>query len=77
MAISIRFACGHESALSDSFMTSPVCQCGERQITYVRPSRAPRFTGTCSGPFATMTPMEPGVVDVAPAGPLSLKKESS
>ena len=77
MAISIRFACNHESALSDSFMTSPVCHCGERQITYVRPSRPPRFTGACTGPYATYTRLEPGVVDVAPSGPLQIKKESS
>ena len=75
MAISIRFKCGHDSQLSDTFMTSPVCHCGETQITYVMSSRAPRFTGACSGPHATHTRVDPAVVDVAPAGPLRLKEQ--
>ena len=52
----------------------PTCPCGERQIIGVTPSRPPRFTGTCTGPYATTTALEPGVVNVAPAGPLVCKE---
>lgn len=77
--IELGFKCGHRDKVGESMNTSPVCTtCGERQITYVKPSRMPRFTGTVTGPCATFTKLEPGVVDCAPSGPLKLKdlKES-
>ena len=76
MSITIRYRCGHEGQLSDTIPGSPVCHCGETQITYVRPQRMPRFTGSCTGPYATFTRLDPGVVDVAPAGPLRLKEQT-
>ena len=72
--IGIRFKCGHSGVLSESFMTSPVCRCGETQIVYVQPSRAPRFTGACTGPHAEFRAVDPAAVNVAPSGPLSLKE---
>ena len=73
--IAIRFACGHEGTISESAMTRPVCHCGNAQIAVVTPSRPPRFVGTCTGPYSEFTNLEPGVVDVAPAGPLLATKE--
>lgn len=74
--IKIRFSCGHEGQLSDSIQTTPVCPCGERQIAFVQPSRPPRFVGTCSGPYAEFKALDPGIVNVAPSGPLKLKDPS-
>mgnify|MGYP001558283210 FL=1 len=74
MSIHIGFACGHTISVSDQVNSSPVCHCGTTQITSVRPTRAPRFTGTCSGPHAEYQALTPGVVNVAPAGPLTIKK---
>lgn len=74
MAIAIRFKCGHEGLISDSVNMSPICHCGETQITFVKPSRPPRFTGACTGPYATHSHADPAVVNVAPAGPLRVKE---
>lgn len=74
MSINITFACGHSDTFSEQMQVSPRCQCGEIQIIRVIPSRMPRFTGTVSGPFATYSRLEPGVVDVAPAGPLRIQE---
>lgn len=72
--IDVRFSCGHTGQLSDTVASSPVCgTCGERQITYVKAPRLPRFVGACTGPYAEPTGVTPGVVNVAPAGPLRLK----
>lgn len=73
--ITIQFACGHEGRLSDAMMTTPICHCGERQIAVVRPSRPPRFVGTVTGPYAEYQALDPGIVNVAPGGPLKLKDE--
>ena len=50
--------------------TTPICACGERQISLVRPSRPPRFVGTVTGPYAEYKALDPIAVNVAPGGPL-------
>lgn len=71
MSIHITFACGTEKAYPESIQTDPVCtHCGTREIAVVRPSRPPRFTGTCTGPHAEYQHLDGAVVNVAPAGPL-------
>ena len=75
--IQIQFACGHDGAISESAMARPVCHCGNTQIAVVKTSRPPRFTGTCTGPHAEYKALDPGVVNVAPAGPLPPFKETS
>lgn len=73
--ISFTFACGHRAEFSDQMQVSPRCSCGEIQIVAVVPSRMPRFTGTVSGPYAEYKALDPGVVNVAPAGPLTIKEK--
>ena len=73
--IRVRWACGHEAAASDNADASPICGCGETRIVRTF-ARAPRFIGACTGPYAVTQTMEPGVVDLAPKGPLRLKKEA-
>lgn len=68
--IHIWYACGHEGRLSESLMATPICHCGEKQIARVVPSRPPRFVGTVTGPHAEYKALDPGVVNVAPGGPL-------
>lgn len=68
----IRFACGHAVTLGDNPSGAPVCDCGETRIQAVK-ARAPRFTGACSGPYAEFKNLGPAVVNLAPAGPLTLK----
>ena len=75
MSIRVRFACGHESMVGDNAASTPVCGCGETRIARTF-ARAPRFVGACSGPYATTRNIEPGVVNLAPAGSLILKQES-
>ena len=75
--IAIGFKCGHSLSVSDQVNISPVCHCGETQITSVRPSRMPRFTGTVTGPMAEYKALDPGVVDVTTAGPMRLKEQSN
>ena len=70
----IRFACGHQVMLGDNPNGTPICTCGETRIQGVH-ARAPRFTGTCTGPYAEFKNLAPAVVNLAPAGPLVLKKE--
>ena len=70
--IRVRFACGHGGTVSEKATTTPVCPCGETRITRVV-ARAPRFRGACSGPYCETVALEPGVVDLAPKGPLPLK----
>lgn len=70
----IRFACGHEQAVSETAEAAPLCyECGESRVTRVQ-ARPPRFTGACSGPYAVTQAVEPGIVNLAPSGPL-LKDE--
>ena len=72
-AIEVRFACGHKGTVGVAQDTPPICgACGETWIVRTM-ARAPRFVGTCSGPYAETQGLEPGVVNVAPKGALSLK----
>lgn len=73
-AIGITFACGHQGQASATADAAPVCHCGERQIRRVV-ARAPRFVGTCTGPYCETKAVDPAVVDLAPAGPLKLKPQ--
>lgn len=72
--ITVRFACGHDGAVSESATTTPVCGCGESRVTRVR-ARPPRFTGACSGPYAETKALDPAVVNLTSAGSLKLKAE--
>lgn len=72
--IAVRFKCGHAAMVGDNVSVSPVCACGERQITMVNPRRMPRFTGTVTGPVSEYKALEPGTVNVAPGGPLILER---
>ena len=73
--IRVRFACGHEGQVSETVDAPPVCtQCGERTVMRTH-ARAPRFRGACSGPYAETMAIEPGVVNVAPGGPLKIAQE--
>ena len=76
MSIRLRFACGHAGTMSDNPQTAPVCGCGETRITRTF-ARAPRFTGACSGPYATTRGVEPAIVNVAPGGALHLKVQEN
>ena len=60
--------------MSETATTTPVCACGETQVVRVK-ARAPRFRGACSGPYCETVALEPGVVDLAPKGPLPLKPQ--
>ena len=72
--IKIRFACGHEAPISPTATTAPLCLvCGEHRVQSVK-APPPRFTGACSGPYAATKAVEPGIVNVAPGGPLRLKE---
>ena len=74
--IAIRFKCGHTTMISDRVSASPVCACGEHTVTMVDPRRMPRFTGTVTGPCSNYKALEPGTVNVAPAGSLTIKERS-
>ena len=67
----VTFRCGHHGDVSETAMSPPVCACGEHQIVRVV-ARPPRFRGTCSGPYSEYVNLDPGIVDVAPKGPLHL-----
>lgn len=69
--MTVTFACGHTLALGDNPSGTPVCGCGNQQIARTH-ARAPRFTGTCSGPYAEFRNLAPTTVNLAPAGPLKL-----
>jgi hypothetical protein len=75
LMIRVRFACGHEGTVSETAATAPICGCGETQVTRTV-ARAPRFVGACTGPYADTQAIAPGVVDVAPGGPLRITQES-
>ena len=74
MSIKVTFACGHETTVGESAETAPVCHCGEKHIARVK-ARAPRFTGACSGPYATTKQVDPAIVNLTTAGSLRLKEE--
>lgn len=67
--MTIRFACGHTMTLGDNPSVAPVCPCGETRVQHVA-VRAPRFRGSCSGPYAEWAPLAPATVNLAPGGPL-------
>jgi len=70
----VTFACGHTLAIGENPQAPPVCaECGERQITRTV-CRPPVFRGVATGPYCMTQAMEPGVVNVATAGPLRLKE---
>ena len=71
--IRVRYICGHEALLSPTATSAPLCHCGEHRVRAVT-SPAPRFTGACRGPYAETKAVEPGIVNVAPGGPLKLKE---
>ena len=72
MSITIRFACGHAATLEHPGDAVPICGCGETRVQHVT-ARPPRFRGACTGPHADPCVLGPAVVDLAPAGSLSLK----
>ena len=72
--ITVRFACGHSGQVKETAASHPVCYCGETQVTRTQ-ARAPRFVGTCTGPYAETKALEPGIVNVASSGSLILKGE--
>ena len=75
MSIDIRFLCGHGGTAGVSQVVSPVCPaCGETRIARVS-APPPKFRGACSGPYAQTAALEPGIVNVAPKGPLTLKAQ--
>lgn len=74
--IIVKFACGHSISVSDNTGWQPVCVvCKEPRIARIQ-SRAPRFTGTVTGPYAEYKAFDGAVVNVAPGGPLHLKEEN-
>jgi len=77
MSIRLVFKCQHSVVIGDGLTAAaPVCGvCGETQVVRTIPTRLPSFTGTVRGPCATYTSLEPGIVNVAPAGPLTLKED--
>ena len=72
--MTIRFACGHLTTLGDNPSGAPVCACGETRVQHVA-VRPPRFHGTCTGPYAETASLPPGVVNVAPGGPLVIGRK--
>ena len=73
--VTVIFTCGHTAQISDKASASPRCRCGCAQVARAIPSRLPRFTGTVTGPLAEFKALDPGVVNVASAGPLKLANE--
>ena len=72
-AITVRFACGHQSTVSATTDTPPMCPaCGEARVQSVK-ARAPRFVGACTGPYAVTQALEALPVNLAPQGALTLK----
>lgn len=69
----ITFACTHTTTIGDGSVTAPLCWCGESRIQAVQ-SRAPRFVGACSGPYAETRSVEPATVNLART-PLVLKEQ--
>lgn len=67
----VTFGCGHTATVSEAVLGQPRCSCGNDQVTHVK-SRAPRFRGVATGPYCETVNLEPGIVNVAPGGPLTL-----
>ena len=75
MSITVRFTCGHAASLGLTQTVDPVCPtCGESRVARTS-APPPRFRGACSGPYAQSVVLDPAVVNVAPKGPLQLKKQ--
>lgn len=74
--ITVTFACGHAISVNDNTGWEPVCHtCHETRVSRVK-ARAPHFYGTATGPYCETKGLEPGIVNVAPGGPLSLRESS-
>ena len=72
MSITVRFVCGHASAVGVNATSDPVCPtCGETRIARTS-APPPRFTGACAGPYAVTSKVDPASVRLAP--PLRLKE---
>lgn len=70
----IKFRCGTVQAVDPDKTPSPVCaHCGTTTIARVLDARAPRFTGTVTGPHADTRRLDPVAVNLAEKGPLTLK----
>lgn len=74
--ITVTFKCGHSAEFKESISLSPVCECGERQVTRVIPRRMPVFRGTVRGPVSEYKALDPTTVDLAPGGSLKLKGQN-
>ena len=70
--MTVWFACGHQVIISETSLVKPTCACGEHRVRSVQ-ARAPRFTGTCTGPYAAFKALEAVPVSLADQGPLRLK----
>jgi hypothetical protein len=71
----IKFTCGTVQAVDPDKTPSPVCgHCGTRQISRVLDARAPRFSGTVTGPHADTKRLDPMAVNLAER-PLTLKPD--
>jgi hypothetical protein len=70
----VKFRCGMTQPVDPDKTPSPVCgHCGTSVIARVLEARAPRFTGTVTGPHADTRRLEPMAVNLAEKGPLTLK----
>jgi len=73
MGVTVFFACGHTAIISETSLVKPTCACGEHRVRSVK-TRAPRFVGACTGPYAEMKALEPMAVSLAEKPPLKLKE---
>jgi hypothetical protein len=65
----VTFACGHDADVPDAVSVAPMCGCGEKRVQSVK-ARAPKFTGSCTGPYAQAKALEP--IRVSLARPLTI-----
>ena len=67
------FRCGTSQKVDPDKTPSPICgHCGTHVIARVEGARMPRFTGTCTGPYADTKRLDPIAVNLAQT-PLVLK----
>jgi hypothetical protein len=64
------FRCGHEGQFREN--QTPICRCGERGIARAF-AGPPRIVGCATGPHVETKALEPITVNLAEAGPLTLK----
>ena len=69
--MTVTYACGHTADVGENPSAAPVCGCGETRIQRTQ-ARAPRFRGSCSGPYAEFVNLGPATVNLAPGGPLTI-----